>query len=176
MAAIPYPLQPSAEVDRLPAPLNAFRLLAHAETLIGPTIDLGLGILGSESLTPRDRELVVMTVAQATDCAYELAQHTPIARDAGLTPGQPPHASDPAVVTAVRQLLDSHTLSDEALAGLLGHFDHRQCVEIIMVTGYYAMLAGLMNGLRVDIDPSGEHFTHLANRTSADVGSGSDHS
>ncbi|MDF2265779.1 hypothetical protein P2Q00_10010 [Streptomyces coacervatus] len=34
-------------------------------------------------------------------------------------------------------------------------------IEIVTTTGYYVMLAGLMNGLGVDVDPSGEQFLGL---------------
>ncbi|GAA3789450.1 hypothetical protein GCM10022403_024750 [Streptomyces coacervatus] len=37
----------------------------------------------------------------------------------------------------------------------------RQVIEIVTTTGYYVMLAGLMNGLGVDVDPSGEQFLGL---------------
>ncbi|WP_329248160.1 hypothetical protein OG223_15745 [Streptomyces sp. NBC_01478] len=37
----------------------------------------------------------------------------------------------------------------------------RQVVELITTVGYYTMLAGLLNGLNVDIDPSGEQYLGL---------------
>ncbi|MFI6770744.1 carboxymuconolactone decarboxylase family protein [Streptomyces sp. NPDC050355] len=163
MAAIPYPAQPSQSIYRFPATLNAFRLISHAETLIGPTVDLGIAILTDSALTPRHRELVVMTVARTIDCPYELAQHTPIALDAGLTPGQPSTDADLAVTAAVRELLRTHTMTAPVIEALGRHFDHRQTVEIALITGYYVMLAGVMNGLRVDIDPQGEKFINFAN-------------
>ncbi|MGW1749878.1 hypothetical protein ACWCRD_30540, partial [Streptomyces sp. NPDC002092] len=37
----------------------------------------------------------------------------------------------------------------------------RQVIEIVTTAGYYVMPAGLLNGLAVDIDPSGEQFLGL---------------
>lgn len=72
-----------------------------------------------------------------------------------------PHAPDltgPAIDRVGR------TLDPAELDALHGHFTVRETVEIIMVAGCYAMVApGLMNGLDVDVDPSGDQFLGLAN-------------
>ncbi|WP_329248157.1 carboxymuconolactone decarboxylase family protein [Streptomyces sp. NBC_01478] len=86
MARIPYPERSAEAVDALPTPLNAFRMFSHAPDMTGPAIDLGMAVLGS-SLPVRLRELVVVTVAARTDCAYGVVQHRPIAL---LTGGSPP--------------------------------------------------------------------------------------
>ncbi|MER6420508.1 carboxymuconolactone decarboxylase family protein [Streptomyces sp. NPDC001137] len=173
MARIPYPERPSDAVARLPVPLNAFRMLSHAPPLTGPTIELGLAVLRESTLSVRLRELVVMAVASATQCAYEAAQHHPIALNAGVTPEQlaavaerradGPEFDEPesAAVTAAFELVSRHTLSETTLAALRASFTDRQLTEIVTTTGYYVMLAGLMNGLGVDVDPSGEQFLGL---------------
>ncbi|MFJ9243089.1 carboxymuconolactone decarboxylase family protein [Streptomyces sp. NPDC101776] len=172
MARIPYPERSAEAVDRLPTPLNAFRMLSHAPELPGPAIELGLAVLGS-SLPVRLRELVVMAVAAHTDCAYEIVQHRPIAVHAGLTVDQlaavvelrPEEGEfDPvesALLTATDELLTRHTLTDATLGTLRKHLTDRQVVELITTVGYYTMLAGLMNGLGVDIDPAGEQYLEM---------------
>ncbi|MCX4880283.1 carboxymuconolactone decarboxylase family protein [Streptomyces sp. NBC_00847] len=174
MARIPYPERPADAVAALPVPLNAFRMLSHAAPLTGPAIDLGMAVLRESTLPVRLRELVVMAVASGTRCAYESAQHHPIALHAGATPAQltaiaerragGPEFDEPesAAVTAVFELVDRHTLAEDTLAALRARFTDRQVVEIVTTVGYYVMLAGLMNGLGVDIDPSGEQFLGLS--------------
>jgi AhpD family alkylhydroperoxidase len=147
-------------------------MLSHAPELPGPAIDLGMAVLGS-SLPVRLRELVVMAVAARTDCAYEAVQHRPIALDAGVTAGQLDavaelraaegefDAVESAVLTGTEELMDRHTLTDATLGTLRAHFTDRQVVELITTVGYYTMLAGLMNGLGVDIDPVGEQYLGL---------------
>ena len=173
MARIPYPERPSDAVARLPVPLNAFRMLSHSPPLTGPAIDLGLAVLRESTLPVRLRELVVMAVAAATQCAYGSVQHRPIALNAGVTPEQlaavaerradGPEFDEPesAALTAAFELVSRHTLSEGTLAVLRACFTDRQVVEIVTTTGYYVMLAGLLNGLGVDIDPSGEQFLGL---------------
>ncbi|MEV6948991.1 carboxymuconolactone decarboxylase family protein [Streptomyces sp. NPDC051172] len=173
MARIPYPERPSDAVARLPVPLNAFRMLSHAPPLTGPTIELGLAVLRESTLSVRVRELVVMAVAAATRCAYGSVQHHPIALNAGVTPeqlaavaerradGPEFDESETAALTAAFELVSRHTLSEGTLAALRACFTDRQVIEIVTTTGYYVMLAGLLNGLGVDIDPSGEQFLGL---------------
>lgn len=175
MARIPYPERSAEAVDALPTPLNAFRMFSHAPDMTGPAIDLGMAVLGS-SLPVRLRELVVMAVAARTDCAYGVVQHRPIALDAGVTPDQlaavvelrPEEgkfdAVESALLTATEELMAQHTLTDATLGTLREHFTDRQVVELITTVGYYTMLAGLLNGLGVDIDPVGEQYLGLGRR------------
>ncbi|MDN3020736.1 carboxymuconolactone decarboxylase family protein [Streptomyces sp. S.PB5] len=174
MARIPYPERPADGVAKLPVPLNAFRMLSHAPPLTDTAIDMGLAVLLESTLSVRLRELVIMTVAAGTGCEYEAAQHRPIALNSGVTEAQLAavaelrsdgpefDAAESAAVAAVIELVGRHTLSEGGLAALRAGFTDRQVVEIVTTVGYYVMLAGLMNGLGVDIDPSGERFLGLS--------------
>ncbi|MGK5626939.1 carboxymuconolactone decarboxylase family protein [Streptomyces sp. URMC 123] len=174
MARIPYPETPSDALTRLPAPLNIFRMLSHAPALTGPAIDLALALLGTTSLSPRTREMVIMTVAARSGCAYQAAQHAPMAAAVGVTPAQltaiaeqRPAAglfdeSEAAALTATAELLASRTLRAGTVASLRRHYGEREIVELTLLVGYYVMVAGVMNALDVDLDPSGEHFVTLA--------------
>ncbi|MFJ9628439.1 carboxymuconolactone decarboxylase family protein [Streptomyces sp. NPDC091280] len=172
MARIPFPERSADALDRLPTPLNAFRMLSHAPELTGPAIDLGMAVLGS-SLPARLREVVVIAVAARTDCAYGVVQHRPIALRAGVTADQldalvelraEEAEFDPvesAALAATEELLARRTLTDGTLGSLRKHLTDRQVVEVITTVGYYTMLAGLLNGLGVDIDPVGEQYWDL---------------
>ncbi|MCX5334683.1 MULTISPECIES: carboxymuconolactone decarboxylase family protein [unclassified Streptomyces] len=173
MARIPYPEHPADGVAKLPVPLNAFRMLSHAPPLTDTAIDLGLAVLLESTLPVRLRELVIMAVAAGTECAYEAAQHRPIALNSGVSEAQLTAIAelrssgpefDPAesaAVAATFELVSRHTLSEGVLTALRASFADRQVVEIVTTVGYYVMLAGLMNGLGVDVDPSGEQFLGL---------------
>lgn len=174
MARIPYPERPADGVAKLPVPLNAFRMLSHAPPLTDSAIDLGLAVLRESTLPVRLRELVVMAVASGTRCEYESVQHRPIALNSGATPAQLAaiaerrsdgpefDGTESAAVTAAFELVAGHTLSEDTLSALRARFTDRQVVEIVTTVGYYVMLAGLMNGLGVDVDPSGERFLGLS--------------
>lgn len=174
MARIPYPERPADGVAKLPVPLNAFRMLSHAPPLADSAIDLGLAVLLESTLPVRLRELVIMAVAAGTECEYEAVQHRPVALNSGVTADQLAaiaelrssgpefDGTESAVVTATFELVSRHTLSEGRLAALRACFTDRQVVEVVTTVGYYVMLAGLMNGLGVDVDPSGERFLGLA--------------
>ena len=173
MARIPYPERVADAVTRLPVQLNAFRMLSHAPPMTGPAIDLGLAVLRESTLPVRLRELVVLAVASGTQCTYLSVQHGPIALHAGATPeqlaaiaeqrtdGRELDATESAAVTAAFEQVSRHTFSEGTLAALRARVSDRQVIEIVTTTGYYVMLAGLMNGLAVDVDPSGEQFLGL---------------
>jgi 4-carboxymuconolactone decarboxylase len=173
MARIPYPERPADGVAKLPVPLNAFRMLSHAPPLTDTAIDMGLAVLLESTLPVRLRELVILAVAAGTECEYEAVQHRPIALNSGATEAQLTAVaelrptgpefddSESAAVAAAFELISQHTLSEGGLAALRDRFTDRQVVEIVTTVGYYVMLAGLMNGLGVDVDPSGERFLGL---------------
>jgi alkylhydroperoxidase/carboxymuconolactone decarboxylase family protein YurZ len=45
----------------------------------------GQALITSIELSPRCREIVILTVATLTECAYEFTQHVPISAAAGIT-------------------------------------------------------------------------------------------
>ena len=85
---IPLQLRRSRILEELPTPLNVFRMLNHAPLLTEPTVLLGKAILASTALSPRLREMAILTVASRTGCLYERNQHTPIALAVGVTSKQ----------------------------------------------------------------------------------------
>ncbi len=94
MARLPY-LEPESAppavrelFDRLPAKLNVFKLMAHAETLFRPLLALGTAILAQEELPPRMRELAILRVARLAAAEYEWVQHVPMAHAAGVGEAQ----------------------------------------------------------------------------------------
>lgn len=176
MARIPYPKTFDPRLNLLPAPLNVFRMVAHAAPLLPPLAELGMSNLTTATLAPRPRELVILTVARVCRCPYLKAQHDPIAIDAGVTSAElsaiadgspyPDTLSDAelTVLSAAVEMLTGHTWSMQTVATLRHHYDDRRIVELAITVGYYTMLSGIMNGLDIDIDPLGERFTEMANR------------
>ncbi|MFE9363228.1 carboxymuconolactone decarboxylase family protein [Streptomyces sp. NPDC006978] len=178
MTGIPYPPSPQADanLEELPIPLNLFRMLNHAPPLTEPAVLLGKSILVSTTLSPRLREMAILTVASHTGCLYEHSQHTPVARAVGVTGDQMDVLASGEIteslfteqqrtaLTAVTELLTGHTLEPATLKCLQEQFSNQEIVELIALTGYYSMLAGLANGLDVDVDPAGDLLTPSVNQ------------
>jgi 4-carboxymuconolactone decarboxylase len=86
------PLVEPAEGES-PAPLQLFRLVAHAESAYGSWLRYGGALLTQLELDPLLRELAILQVARRVGSEYEWVQHDPIARALGAT-----DALDPTVL------------------------------------------------------------------------------
>ncbi len=170
MARLPY-LEPESAppavrelFDRLPAKLNVFKLMAHAEPLFRPLLALGTAILAQEELPPRMRELAILRVARLAAAEYEWVQHVPMARAAGV--GEPQVEAlrrgeiDPVCFDPVERLVlrfVTEVVRDggaaPTLAALARHFSTRAIVELVLTVGFYTMLAQLMATAAIDLDP-----------------------
>jgi alkylhydroperoxidase/carboxymuconolactone decarboxylase family protein YurZ len=156
MALIPYADEdPQDErvqrvLERLPEPrINLFRMLANAPAMIGPTLRLGEAILTRGELDPKLREQVILHVARRTGSEYERVQHEQIARLVGVTDD----GLDRPALKLVQALLDNNgTPPPELVAEVEGELGRAQLIEVMIVTGYYAMLGGLMRAVALDVD------------------------
>ncbi len=174
MARLPYPdLDAAPErvteaLGRLP-PLNIFRMLAQAETAVGPFLRFGGAILGRLQLDPKLRELAILQVANQAQARYEWVQHVAIGRVVGLADEQieavergeldspvlgPPER---AVLTFTREVVAGPTVGDATFAALREHLSPREIVELLLTTGNYLMLARVMTVLELELDePAGD--------------------
>lgn len=171
MARIPYPdiARSSPEVQemlrRLPAPANIFNMMAHAETLLKPVMRLGGAMLGKMELDARLRELCLLHAVMLARGEYEWLQHVPIAMALGATQPQIEalakgedraacfDAGEQAALVFTRELVVGGRASEASLAELRRHVTDRQVVELIMMTGFYVMMARLTETLGVENDP-----------------------
>ncbi|NLU76582.1 carboxymuconolactone decarboxylase family protein [Streptomyces sp. HNM0575] len=183
MARIPFPdpeelpEQTRAAIGKMAAPLNLIRMTAHAPMLVKPVLMLSTTLLTRTELGPRERELLILRTASNSRCEYVLAQHRVLAAGLGLAEREIEAAcAEPvvegvfgAVDTALLRAADQLDQGADVDAGLVAFLDgelgHARLVEAFVIVGQYRMLAGLLNGLDVDIDPSGEKFVALAQQT-----------
>jgi alkylhydroperoxidase family enzyme len=141
-------------------PLNIFLTLARYPGLLRKWLPFGGKLLAGGKLTARDRELVILRSAFRTRARYEWAQHVAIAGTAGLTTdeirrvAEGPGAGgwsddDAALLRAVDELHDDHCIGDDTWDALARRYGTEQLIEIPMLAGHYAMLAGVLNSLGV---------------------------
>jgi 4-carboxymuconolactone decarboxylase len=120
-------------------------------------------LLLTGKLPPRDRELAILRAAWLCRSDYEWGQHVRIGVDAGLTEdeiarvpagadaGWPPEEA--AVLRATDELIADHRLSDATWAALAARYDDQQMIEMTLLPGNYAMLAGMLNSVGVEREP-----------------------
>jgi 4-carboxymuconolactone decarboxylase len=141
-------------------PLNIFATLARYPGLFRKWLPFGGKLLAGGKLSARDREIVILRAAFRCGARYEWGQHVAIAGAAGLTtdeilavaagPAAPGWSEDDAtLLRAVDELHDDHGISDATWAKLAGRCTTEQLIEIPMLAGAYAMLAGVLNSLGV---------------------------
>lgn len=147
-------------------PLNIFSTLVRHPGLFRRWMAFAGKLLQGGKLPERARELVILRTAWRCGASYEWAQHVAIARNAGLSvheiravaeDGLDTHAWSPAeaaLLRAVDELVDHHCIGDATWTTLAAEFDERQLIEVPMLSGHYALLAGTLNSLGVQPERS----------------------
>lgn len=145
-------------------PLHIFATLAHHPRLLKRLNALGGVFMAHGSLPARAREIAILRVAARTECEYELAQHKPLGRRAGLTeaeiaalveapPGSGWSEDERALISCVDELLDRDDVASATWGGLSRHWSAEQLLELVLMVGFYRMLAGLLRAVRVELEP-----------------------
>lgn len=148
-------------------PLNLFRVLVKYPEMMKRVNALGGMFMAHGSVSPREREIVILRVAWNSDCDYEFAQHAPIGRRVGLSEeeieslGQQDgdadwDGSDLAVIRFTDELMSGGEASEETWAALSKNHDENQLIELVLLVGYYQMLAGFLKTLRVPLEEGSE--------------------
>jgi 4-carboxymuconolactone decarboxylase len=142
---------------------NIFLTLAHHPLLLkrfnaftGTFIAFGL-------LPADDRELVILRVGARADAPYELGQHFPIARDAGLPeaaieavladpPGTALSDDQRLLVDFTDRLIDRGDVDEANWGALTARYDDAQLVELLCLVGAYRMVADFLNVAGVELE------------------------
>jgi alkylhydroperoxidase family enzyme len=184
---IPYPdldkVSPEARemLARLPKQANIFKMMAHAETCVKPVMKLGGTLLGKLELDPGLRELCLLHAVRLEGGDYEWVQHVPIALDLGCSEGQIAaleqdddeatcfDAREKAALRFTREVVVEVRASEASLAEARKHLSEREIVELILMCGFYIMLARLTESLGVESEaPIGSALVReIENRVAA---------
>ena len=146
-------------------PLNVFKTLVRWPDLMRRVNALGGYFIVAANLDAREREIVILRTAGSARSAYEIGQHRWLGAKAGLAPDEIEAAVDPrhehiwsprdiAMLGLVDELLATDTASNETWDSSALYFDETQRTELLVLVGFYRMLAGILNGLDVELDAS----------------------
>ena len=146
-------------------PLNVFSTLAHRPELLRRVNALGGYFFVSSVIEARDRELVILRTAARIGSTYEIVQHRRLALSAGVRPEEidavlafstthPWSAGDRALLAFTDELLTADSVSDAAWEALSPRYDAVARAELCILIGFYRMLGGFLNGVRVALDDS----------------------
>lgn len=119
-------------------------------------------LLARSGLPATERETLILRTAYRCRADYEWVQHIEIAANIGLpadvitalgTP-DPQGLDEPTalLVRAADQLTSRRELDDPTWAALSARYDEQQLIELCMLVGNYAMIAGVLKSLRVSLE------------------------
>lgn len=178
----PYPPEVAEDFERLMPPgfdpLLLFRTVAHNPRVLR-RMRRG-GLLDPGSITPRERELIILRTTARCGSEYEWGVHVAFfASRVGLgssevaatvlgTTDDP--AWSPAETVLIRlcdALHDTSTVSDALFAELAEHWSAAQIVELVMLVGLYHAVSMLTNALGLPPEPAAPRFPDSAQARSA---------
>jgi alkylhydroperoxidase family enzyme len=143
--------------------LNIFRTLAHHPKLMKRWLVFGNHILAKSTLSPRDREILILRVGWRCRAEYEFGQHSVIGRTAGLSDeeiaritGEPDAPGwtglERLLLVAADELVDDAFLSDTTWQALSAHYSTEQMLDLVFTVGQYNLVSMALNSLGVQLD------------------------
>jgi len=168
----PYPPAMQADFDRVmrgAPPLLLFRVLGRNARVLSRLFAGGL--LDRGSITPRQRELMILRTTVRCGAEYEWGLHAAAyGAHVGWTPAQlraSVHgaASDPAwqpdealIVRLADALHETGDVDDALWAELRAAFSDEQRVELVMLAGFYHMVSFTLRAFRIPLEPHAPRY------------------
>lgn len=142
---------------------HIFRVWAHNPELLEATLEY-LNTL-YDQLTPRTKELVILTVARARGARYEWHQHVDIARDKGVTTAElraiggddfSPFDDEEFVLLQYAGAVATGNVTDQIHAALCEAYDPAEVVAVGLIVDFYVGLCNYVAS--VDLPFEGGEF------------------
>ena len=127
------------------------------------------------TLTLREREIIIDRTCARAGCEYEWGVHVAVfAGRAGLTHEQVASLAhgyatdecwaddrDRLLIATVDVLHDTADVPDELWEALSRHFDERQLLDILLLTGWYHAISYVARAARVPLEPGAPTFASV---------------
>ena len=160
---------PSAEVQAVldkgltwaGRPLNMPSTLAHHPRLLKRFTLFAGAFLGHSLLPDRERELLTLRATARFDAEYYFGHHVVMSQATGLSPDEVAAVlsddhdwseRDRLLLDLVDQLAASTHIDDDLWGALSAVYDEAQCIEAVMLVGFYRMVAGFVNVVGVELE------------------------
>lgn len=138
--------------------MNLFATLARHPRLLRRWSQFGGLLLAGGTLSPRDREVLILRTAANCGADYEWGHHLLLGRHAGLAdeemtalagPADVASSVDADLVAAADELHADNVISDQTWAALADRYADDQLIELCMVVGQYHLVAFTLRSLRI---------------------------
>lgn len=130
----------------------------------------GKHFLVTNTLSLRDRELVVMRVAWLVKSEYEWHNHVGYCLNLGMdleeiaaikdgaASSYPFSDQDRAVMKTCDELIGSNDLSDATWNEMARFYDKRQMMDLVFMIGHYVMTSWSINAMRMPLEPHADQI------------------
>jgi alkylhydroperoxidase family enzyme len=148
---------------------NVHKTMANHTDLARDWMTFATHILRRNSLSARDREILILRTGWLCRAEYEWAQHVRIGRVAGLSEsdianirkgpgaaGLAPH--DKLLLQAADELLNDKFLSDATWNALAKTYGTPQLMDLVFTVGQYTLVSMALNSFGVQLDEGLEGF------------------
>ncbi|MBL7496520.1 carboxymuconolactone decarboxylase family protein [Frankia sp. CNm7] len=161
----PEPRYPMPNAEWQPRPLGMLGTFAHHPRLARAFFTFNGQVLLATTLTPRQREILILRVAARRACAYLWAEHAHLAEEAGIAAEEVagiasgPAESlfnqlDAALLSAVDEIVTDGLLTDGTWAVLAAEFDTQQMLDVIFTVGAYEAVSAMLRSFEIEPDGS----------------------
>jgi alkylhydroperoxidase family enzyme len=152
-----------AKIETSGEAFNVYKTMANVPDLFKRWVVFATHIMFKNSLSIRDRELLILRIGWLTKSGYEYSQHVRIALENGFTEADIERVKngsgaegwdekEGALVKAAEELRDDSFISDATWTTLSKHFSTENMADIIFTVGNYNMLAMALNSFGVQLD------------------------
>lgn len=154
---------PEFTTEGRPKALNALGTMAWHPVLTRAFNTFNGHVLGTSTLSVRQRELLVLRVAAVRRSEYEWRQHAVMAPDAGIDEAEVarvaagPDAAgwsplERAMLRAVDELIAEATVTEETWEALAADLSTEQLLDLVFTVGAYDVLAMAFRTFEIELD------------------------
>jgi len=143
--------------------LNIFQTLARHPKLLKRWLVFGNHVLIKSTLSPRERELLILRTGWNCQAEYEWGQHAAIAKQIGLadaeiervTRGPDAPGWDPFEAVLLRAADELHRdscVGDATWAALAARYSTQQLMDVVFTVGQYTLVSMALRSFGVQLD------------------------
>jgi alkylhydroperoxidase family enzyme len=144
-------------------PLNIFGVLGNHPDMLKRWLVFATHVLSKNTLTARDRELLILRTGWNCRSRYEWGQHVEIALRCDISAAEIKAVKkgasastwspiDKLLLTAADELHNEYAVSDATWRNLGNHYSNEQILDLIATVGNYHLVAMFLNSTKVPID------------------------
>lgn len=143
--------------------LNIFQTLARHPKLLKRWLVFGTHVLSKSTLSPRERELLILRTGWNCRAEYEWGQHVVIGKQVGITDQEIERitrgpdaagwdAHEASLLRAADELHRDSRIGDATWSALEQRYNTQQLLDVVFTVGQYTLVSMALNTCGVQLD------------------------